>query len=166
MSGFDWTTYDGMQFPVNVVLNTQILPGIPVLPANVALDSFTQVEGASGSTHNDVIRGSVTAADMPTEGSAAARSTPRARFHRGPAGSVDRRTGSLDGQGRFVGGNILPGGAGSDTIEGRGGDDIIDGDRWPAAHRGTSGFNDNGPTGTPVEFHDSMTTLVRRCSRA
>ena len=69
MSGYDWTTYDGMKFAVNVDLNTQILPGIPVLPADAALDSFTQVEGASGSTHNDVIRGSdVTAADMPTEG--------------------------------------------------------------------------------------------------
>ena len=54
MSGFDWTTYDGMNFPVNVDLNTQILPGIPVLPADAALDSFTQVE-ARRSTQNDVI---------------------------------------------------------------------------------------------------------------
>ncbi len=37
---------------------------------------------------------------------------------------------SFDANGSFVGGNILLGGDGSDLIEGRGGDDIIDGDKW------------------------------------
>ena len=139
MSGYDWTTYDGMKFAVNVDLNTQILPGIPVLPANAALDSFTQVEGASGSTHNDVIRGSdVTAADMPTEGfrGSALDAEGIALITGLQALLAGAGPDSFDAQGRFVGGNILLGGAGSDLIEGRGGDDIIDGDRLAArAHR-------------------------------
>ena len=44
MSGYDWTTYDGMQIAVDVDLGFQVLPGIPVLPANASLDSYTQVE--------------------------------------------------------------------------------------------------------------------------
>lgn len=167
MSGYDWTTYDGMKFAVNVDLNTQILPGVPVLPADAALDSFTQVEGASGSTHNDVIRGSdVTAADMPTEGfrGSALDAEGIALITGLQALLMGARPDSFDAQGRFVGGNILLGGDGSDLIEGRGGDDIIDGDRWLRVRIAVmSGFDENGPTGTPTgEYHDSMTTLVAK----
>lgn len=167
MSGYDWTTYDGMKFAVNVDLNTQILPGVPVLPANAALDSFTQVEGASGSTHDDVIRGSdVTAADMPTEGfrGSALDAEGIALIAGLQALLAGAGPESFDAQGRFVGGNILLGGAGSDTIEGRGGDDIIDGDRWLRVRIAVmSTFDENGPTGTTVlSYHDSMTTLVQK----
>ena len=165
MSGYDWTTYDGMNFAVNVDLNTQILPGIPVLPADAALDSFTQVEGASGSTHNDVIRGSdVTAADMPTEGfrGSALDAEGIALITGLQALLAGAGPASFDAQGRFVGGNILLGGAGSDLIEGRGGDDIIDGDAWLRVRIAVmSTFDANGPTGnTVLSYHDSMTTLV------
>ena len=167
MSGYDWTTYDGMKFAVNVDLNTQILPGIPVLPADAALDSFTQVEGASGSTHNDVIRGSdVTAADMPTEGfrGSALDAEGMALIAGLQALLAGAGPASFDAQGRFVGGNILLGGAGSDMIEGRGGDDIIDGDAWLRVRIAVmSTFDANGPTGnTVLSYHDSMTTLVQK----
>ena len=167
MSGYDWTTYDGMKFAVNVDLNTQILPGIPVLPADAALDSFTQVEGASGSTHNDVIRGSdVTAADMPTEGfrGSALDAEGMALITGLQALLAGAGPASFDAQGRFVGGNILLGGAGSDVIEGRGGDDIIDGDAWLRVRIAVmSTFDANGPTGnTVLSYHDSMTTLVQK----
>ena len=71
---------------------------------------------------------------------------------------------SFDAQGRFVGGNILLGGAGSDLIEGRGGDDIIDGDAWLRVRIAVmSTFDANGPTGnTVLSYHDSMTTLVQK----
>ena len=165
MSGFDWTTYDGMNFPVDVDLNRQVLPGIPVLPADAALDSFTQVEGASGSIHNDVIRGSdVTAADMPTEGfrGSALDAEGLALISGLQALLAGAGPASFDAQGRFVGGNILLGGAGSDLIEGRGGDDIIDGDAWLRVRIAVmSTFDANGPTGnTVLSYHDSMTTLV------
>ena len=46
-------------------------------------------------------------------------------------GLVDGLRGLLPaGSTSFGGGNILLGGAGSDRLEGRGGDDVIDGDRW------------------------------------
>ena len=154
MSGYDWTTYDGMKFAVNVDLNTQILPGLPVLPADAALDSFTQVEGASGSIHNDVIRGSdVTAADMPTEGfrGSALDAEGIALITGLQALLAGAGPASFDAQGRFVGGNILLGGAGSDLIEGRGGDDIIDGDAWLRVRIAVmSTYDANGPTGNTV----------------
>lgn len=166
MSGYDWTTYDGMKFAVNVDLNTQILPGVPVLPADAALDSFTQVEGASGSRHNDVIRGSdVTAADVPTEGfrGSALDAEGLALISGLQALLTGAGPESFDTQGSFVGGNILLGGDGSDLIEGRGGDDIIDGDRWLRVRIAVmSTFDENGPTGnTVLSYHDSMTTLVQ-----
>ncbi|QQR40398.1 peroxidase family protein [Devosia rhizoryzae] len=165
MSGYDWATYSDMNFVVDVDLARQILPGLPVLPANVALDTFTQVEGASGSRLADVIRGTdVTAADVPTEGFrgsaldaegiALITGLQQLLNGAGPA--------SFDAQGRFVGGNILLGGDGSDLIEGRGGDDIIDGDKWLRVRIAVmSSFDENGPTGTNVlSYHTSMKTLV------
>ena len=167
MSGYDWTTYDGMKFAVDVDLNRQILPGIPVLPANVALDSFTQVEGASGSTHNDVIRGSdVTAADVPTEGfrGSALDAEGIALITGLQALLAGVGPESFDANGSFVGGNILLGGDGSDLFEGRAGDDIIDGDKWLRVRIAVyQTFDANGPTGSNIlEWHDSMTTLVTK----
>lgn len=167
MSGYDWTTYDGMKFAVDVDLNRQILPGIPVLPANVALDSFTQVEGASGSTHNDVIRGSdVTAADVPTEGfrGSALDAEGIALITGLQALLAGVGPDSFDANGNFVGGNILLGGDGSDLFEGRAGDDIIDGDKWLRVRIAVyATFDASGPTGTNIlEWHDSMTTLVNK----
>jgi Ca2+-binding RTX toxin-like protein len=167
MSGYDWTTYDGMKFAVDVDLNRQILPGIPVLPANVALDSFTQVEGASGSTHNDVIRGSdVTAADVPTEGfrGSALDAEGIALITGLQALLAGVGPGSFDANGSFVGGNMLLGGDGSDLLEGRAGDDIIDGDKWLRVRIAVyQTFDASGPTGSNIlEWHDSMTTLVTK----
>ena len=45
----------------------------------------------------------------------------------------------------FAGGNIILGGDGSDTIKGRGGDDIIDGDKWLNVRIGV-----HGRTSTPT----------------
>ncbi|MDB5537746.1 MAG: hypothetical protein JWQ65_2621, partial [Devosia sp.] len=165
MSGYDWTTYGDMNFAVDVDLARQILPGVPVLPANVALDTFTQVEGASGSTKDDVIRGTdVTAADVPTEGfrGSALDAEGRALIQGLQALLVGAGPDSFDAQGNFVGGNILLGSAGSDLMEGRGGDDILDGDKWLRVRIAVmSTFDANGPTGTTVlSYHDTMKTLV------
>ena len=167
MSGYDWTTYSNMNFAVDVDLARQILPGVPVLPADASLDSFTQVEGASGSTKNDVIRGTdVTAADVPTEGfRGSALDAEGIALIGGLQGLLNGvGAASFDANGSFVGGNILLGGDGSDLIEGRGGDDIIDGDKWLRVRIAVmSTFDANGPTGnTVLEYHDSMTTLVSK----
>lgn len=167
MSGYDWTTYANMNLAVDVDLNRVILPGLPVLPGNAALDSFTQVEGASGSAHNDVIRGSDVTADLvPTEGfrGSALDAEGIALITGLQALLAGAGPASFDANGSFVGGNILLGGAGSDLIEGRGGDDILDGDRWLRVRIAVmSDFDENGPVGnTVLEFHDSMTTLVQK----
>ena len=56
----------------------------------------------------------------------------------------------------FDGGNILLGGDGSDTFTGRGGDDIIDGDKWLNVR--ISVRDANNPA-VEIESHNSMTTL-------
>ncbi len=59
----------------------------------------------------------------------------------------------------YGGGNIIFGGNGSDTIEGRGGDDVIDGDKWLNVR--ISVRDANNPN-VELESHDSMTTLVSK----
>ena len=60
----------------------------------------------------------------------------------------------------FVGGDILLGGDGSDTLMGRGGDDIIDGDKWLDVQIGVFAVGDVNHTGAPIALHNSMTTLA------
>ena len=58
----------------------------------------------------------------------------------------------------FTTGNIILGGDGSDIIEGRGGDDLIDGDRWLNVRISVrAGHDANGPTGGEIYTADSMT---------
>ena len=59
----------------------------------------------------------------------------------------------------FGAGNIILGGEGSDIIEGRGGDDLIDGDAWLNVRIGVSRENLDG-TGAQIDSFDSMEPLV------
>src|SRR5262249_52198092 len=89
----------------------------------------------SGSAHDDVLKGdNATAAILATAGVNGSILTNfdlinglRALVGEAAAGP-DGMVGTFDD--RFDGGNIIIGGAGSDNIEGRGGDDLIDGDAW------------------------------------
>ena len=60
----------------------------------------------------------------------------------------------------FDGGDIILGGDGSDTITGNAGDDIIDGDKWLDVQIGVFAPTDVNHTGTPIELHNSMTSLA------
>src|SRR5262249_48120839 len=85
-------------------------------------DRFDLVESLSGWQFDDVLRGDDrTAADLGLE-------------HELNQAGIDRITGFAGvlpaGTTSFNAGNIIMGGAGSDLIEGRGGDDIINGDAW------------------------------------
>ena len=167
MSGYDWTTYDGMNFAVDVDLNRADPARHPGASGQCGARQLHPGRGCFGSTHNDVIRGSdVTAADMPTEGfrGSALDAEGIALITGLQALLAGAGPASFDAQGSFVGGNILLGGAGSDLIEGRGGDDIIDGDKWLRVRIAVmSTFDANGPTGnTVLSYHDSMTTLVQK----
>ncbi len=167
MSGFDWATYKDNTLGVNADLSRPIVfDEAPTLPQNAALDEYDSMEGLSGTKFADVLGG--------TEDVAADRASLANGGTSGYLGSV------LDAQGialisglqavlgagvtSFAGGDIILGGDGSDRIQGNGGDDIIDGDKWLNVRIGImSGFNDNGPTGTEIAGNPnikSMTSLV------
>jgi Ca2+-binding RTX toxin-like protein len=89
-----------------------------------ALVRFDIMEGLSGSSHGDFLRGDSTdATTLPTAGATGSVLTNISLIN-GLAGLLPA------GATFFDGGNIILGGSGSDLIEGRGGDDIIDGDKW------------------------------------
>ena len=92
----------------------------------------TWTTSATGSTSSRACRaGTSTTSCAATDADAA---VARHRAHELNAAGIARITGLADilpgGATRFNAGNIILGGDGSDLIEGRGGDDIIDGDRW------------------------------------
>ena len=118
MLGFDFATYRGDPLPVDSDMNINV-----VLAPNLGelRDRFDLTEALSGWNFNDFLRGEDRiAADMVG--------------HELTAAGIARVNGLAAllpvGATSFTGGNIIMGGAGSDEIEGRGGDDILDGDRW------------------------------------
>ncbi|AOO82189.1 peroxidase family protein [Bosea vaviloviae] len=156
MSGFDWATYSDMLLGVNADLFRQHFDALPLPPPDAALDEYSFVEGVSGSKFNDQILGSdVTAADMPTEGA-------RGSVLNAEGIALINGLQAIVGAGvtSFAGGNILLGGDGSDTITGRGGDDIIDGDKWLDVEIGVFALADVNHTGTPLALHRTMKTLT------
>jgi Ca2+-binding RTX toxin-like protein len=117
MFGFDWTTHRGDPQPADADLRRTAL--VPPDVENFR-DRYDLVEGLSGWRFNDLLVGDDTL-DVDLVG-----------HELTPAG-VARIAGLqalLGGATSFTGGNIIVGGAGSDRIEGRGGNDLIDGDRW------------------------------------
>ncbi|WP_203791644.1 peroxidase family protein, partial [Paractinoplanes rishiriensis] len=126
--GFDWTAYKnraarqcrtGQVAPCGA--DADLNKSVFVAPAIDTLsDRFDLVEGLSGWNLNDTLRGSDNvAADMIG--------------HELDAAGIARINGlnaQLNGAASFTGGDILLGGSGSDTFEGRLGNDVIDGDSW------------------------------------
>jgi Ca2+-binding RTX toxin-like protein len=138
MFGFDWaiSKFDpgGARFDFQIPVFTNI-------PTDILRDRFDLVEAASGWIHNDVIDGD--SRGRPTGGNSVG-AEPTALFvdHVLTAEGIARINGlnawfdgalnTLFGPGAtsFRDGNILLGGDGSDTLRGRGGFDILDGDAW------------------------------------
>ena len=125
MLGFDWVTHKGDPEPANSDMDiTGLLP--PTI--DNLKDRFDLVESLSGWKFDDVLRG-----DSRLEADIADPNDPT-NDHTLNAAGIARIEGLADllpaGATSFAAGNIILGGAGSDTIEGRGGDDIIDGDVW------------------------------------
>jgi Ca2+-binding RTX toxin-like protein len=153
MWGHDWVVHQGQSQGVDADMRVDIFT---TLPAEVLRDRFSNVESLSGWHGGDVLRGDDRAGN-PVEGGTTVDPTPETGFRYNElnqagidriAGLADIITADLMVQGQyfadgswedgatgssasiFVSGNILLGGGGSDTIEGRGGDDVIDGDRY------------------------------------
>jgi len=145
-AGFDWVIhqYDTVAADDDMNINNNLI-GVP-LPVVVNRDRWQETEAVSGSAFNDVIRGDnaipstvggagFTGCDALDQAgleriSGLAALVPPLVDPLAPvvAGSMPKAcplSGPIWGEG-----NILLGGAGSDTIEGRGGNDIMDGDKY------------------------------------
>ncbi|MBU6371671.1 MAG: heme peroxidase [Alphaproteobacteria bacterium] len=122
MLGFDWVSHENDPFGIEADMNLRVFdpPPVPGSPGGLG-DRYDLVEGLSGSSKSDILRGD--SADSTTMGT----------DHAVDADTIAIISGlqELLGEGVtfFNRGNIILGGAGSDVIEGRGGDDIIDGDQ-------------------------------------
>lgn len=145
MLGFDWSIHKGNAEAADSDL---LVPIFTTDQADILRDRFDAVEALSGWDKNDVLRGDNRgdAGDggaEPGTGLAGAENTMVG--HELTHGGIDRINGlralignladpvnasAFEGGVAFDDGNILLGGSGSDTIEGRGGNDIIDGDSW------------------------------------
>jgi Ca2+-binding RTX toxin-like protein len=176
--GYDWVTHARYGQPGETDLNIHIDPPSPGQLA----DRFLLTEAVSGWDHNDLMRGddwtsweqdveihgpwgSNVLTDEGIDRIAGLRpllaghtecrtdpQTPGDEGEGGPPASGPPIT--LCGFGE---GNILLGGGGSDTIQGRGSDDIIDGDRW-LNHRLSVRTNPADP-GTETRSANSLAEL-------
>jgi hypothetical protein len=157
-SGFDWAVFKDAPTGATVDLTLRAFDETPVPPsAQSILARFTSVEGLSGSAHGDFLRGD--------DADAAAIAVS------GAYGSVLENIALIDGLQEvldgllggpvtsFGAGNIILGGDGSDIIEGRGGDDLIDGDKWLNV-RISVRANPDG-TGPEIASFDSMEPLIQ-----
>ncbi len=145
-AGFDWANhqYDTVAADDDMTINNNLV-GLP-LPVVVNRDRWQEVEANSGSAFDDVIRGDD---EVPSSVGGAGFTGCDALDQAGldrigglddivpplttPLGPVEANaaSGTCPLEGNVWGdGNILLGGLGSDTIEGRGADDILDGDRY------------------------------------
>ncbi|MFI7837828.1 peroxidase family protein [Pseudomonas asiatica] len=152
-SGYDWATFKGLAQGVTVDFSDRFF-NVPPVPGSgaSALVRFDIMEGLSGSAHGDFLRGdSETSATLPTNGA---------------NGSVLTNISLINGLSSLLavgatfydGGNIILGGSGSDLIEGRGGDDILDGDKWLNVRISVRANSDG--TGPEIASYDSMEPMV------
>ncbi|MDJ0377454.1 peroxidase family protein [Cryobacterium sp. PH31-L1] len=147
-AGFDWAThqYDTVAADDDMNINNNLI-GVP-LPAVVNRDRWQEVESNSGSAFNDVIRGdNAVPSTVGGAGFSGCDVLDQAGINRisglstlitpsmltVPLAGVEALSpmGVCPLEGNVWGdGNILLGGLGSDSLEGRGANDIIDGDRY------------------------------------
>ena len=124
--GFDWMTYAGTVAAYADLANIHaaLAPGDPGLD----IESFVDVEALSGGNGNDRLKGddrTTLAQPLTTDALSADEVTGPGRTIEG----LDTVLGSAGAAG-WDSGNILIGGPGSDELEGRDGNDFIDGDAF------------------------------------
>ncbi|MGH6691240.1 MAG: peroxidase family protein, partial [Gammaproteobacteria bacterium] len=152
-SGFDWAVFKDDPSGVTIDMNIRAFDETIVPRSDAAVNArFESTEGLSGSHHADILQGDdFDAAKIAVSGF---------------TGSVLTNFALIDGLQEFVGvgvtsfgsGNIILGGDGSDIIEGRGGDDLVDGDNWLNVRIGV--FENLDGTGAQIATFDSMEPLV------
>ena len=118
MLGFDWVTHRLDPQAARADMN---FTGLQPPDIDNIRDRFDEVEGLSGWTKDDILRGTN---GVPAVGVTADHDLKN-------PGLIAGLSELIGGAATFAGSrNIILGGGGSDLIEGRGGDDIIDGDAW------------------------------------
>jgi Ca2+-binding RTX toxin-like protein len=141
MLGFDWATFQGM--PLNAYADMRI-PIFTTVEADILRNRFDHVEALSGWNMNDTLIGDDRLEGTgvfdpgvpPAEGNFDGDGLTREGVQRiaGLAEVLRMTAAQLNALPAnaivYDDGNILLGGGGSDLIEGRAGDDIIDGDKW------------------------------------
>ena len=161
--GHDWVIHKGQAFGADADMNVEIFA---TQPLEVLRDRYSQVEAVSGWRLDDrligdsrTIDGGANVPDPTPEGNFVNNELDLAGIAR-IRGLDQLITPDMmeimaywaDGSGEqklaFAHGNILLGGGGSDTIEGRGGDDVIDGDAWLNVRVEIAGTDDG--TGKPI----------------
>ena len=160
-AGFDWEIGQGDPQPQDADLERTI---INVLPINGVRDRYNEVEALSGWKFNDTLRGdSLIPSQIGGGGFIGCDAldqdgldriaglddlvpdltVPSAPIIEATSTSYCLLTGNVWGEG-----NILIGGEGSDTLEGRGADDILDGDKYLAVRLSVRTDPDNAATET------------------
>ena len=143
MLGFDWVThYNNSQVVASDLERTELLP--PTI--DPLASRFDLVEGLSGWTGDDDLKGDSRVADIADIGGNTLEA-PGIALIDGLAGLLPVGTTSFEG-------NILLGGAGSDTLQGRGDDDILDGNSWLRVQ-----IEAPDPVNTGLQRVDSMGTI-------
>ncbi len=175
MSGWDWATYKDNVAPVDADLTRGIVfDENPTPPQNSTLDAYEGIEGLSGSKFNDILTGSDVLAEERVPfapggtGAEGYRGSQLTKESLALVSGLQAVLGLTDAQVNamvakqviYSEGEIILGGDGSDTIMGRAGNDIIDGDKWLDVQIGVFAVDDPNHTGTPIALHNSMTTLA------
>jgi Ca2+-binding RTX toxin-like protein len=128
-AGFDWSSHQLDSLPADADLTLDLL-GVP-LPAAVLRDRYAEVEALSGAGQNDVLRGDSVVPRLVEGAGFSGRNWLDADGAAQIAGLAELLPAGATDNGKVWGeGNILLGGGGSDTLQGRGGDDILDGDKY------------------------------------
>ncbi|PXW53723.1 hemolysin type calcium-binding protein [Methylobacterium sp. B4] len=152
MFGFDWAIYKGNQIAANADMR---VPIFTTEEADILRNRFDKTEALSGWRHNDTLIGddrtAAAAADAEEPAGAPVTAANEGVFFNDglSQAGIDRINGLRQVLGSLVAaapvgataaqrealiafdkGNILLGGAGSDTLQGNGGDDVLDGDSW------------------------------------
>ena len=132
MFGFDWAIFKGVNVDGYADMN---IPVFTTEQADILRNRFDKTEALSGWNRNDTLIGDSRVTGDIAPGDITA-TTEGVFFNDGlDQAGIDRVAGledivSVGANGFFESGNILLGGAGSDSLRGNGGDDILDGDRW------------------------------------
>ncbi|MBA4174638.1 MAG: heme peroxidase, partial [Hyphomicrobium sp.] len=161
--GFDWASYSNDPVGLEADMNLRLFapPALPGSPGAI-LDRYAQTEALSGSAFSDILRGD-DADDLAlgaVEGLSHVLLDRNVSLIDGLGAFLGDGTGNAideDGATRFSSGNILLGGDGSDVIEGRGGNDLIDGDRWLNVR-----IERRDASGNPLETHNTMSGFQAR----